>query len=461
MSTDLIEAPTAAAPSALAMIVMDPAKYVAELYAPFRAKFSAAKTAADAIAIDCSTPAGNAVAVKHRAVFRDEIRLALESVRVERKAPILEIGRLIDCYAKQIATEVAPYEAKFDAAIKAEAARKEAIKALEQARKDKIRADIDGFRDIPAKLAGKSVADLEFALRDMDNIEVHRSRFAEFTADAVKVIAGVTKAIEGMLTAAIQSEAATAAAEQARLAEVARIAAEREEMAIQRAENQRIAAEQAATAKKLADQQTAIELVARQQREQAAEAERLAQAKRERVADAVKAELDAQQAQIAAARQALADERAAADQHTTATAAQAQADAARDEAEAMDLQFDIDVAAGAAQVELLAESAPAPTAITSVPPELADAADQMRLDLDFLFGLAFHSNLDMVEMIGHLERIDFAAARTLMSCYALAWGIEQDDAAKARDAVNMKAYNGSRATPIDHDLSDTEGGSCD
>ncbi len=415
MSTDLIQAPTAAAPSALAMIVMDPAKYVAELYAPFRAKFSAAKTAADAIAIDCSTPAGNAIAVKHRAVFRDEIRLGLESVRVQRKAPILEIGRLIDSYAKEIATEVAPYEAKFDAAIKAETARKEAIKALEQTRKDKIRADIDGFRDIPARLAGKSVADLELALRDMDNMEVHRSRFAEFTADAVKVVAGVTKTIEGMLTAAVQAEAVTAAAEQARLAEDARIAAEREEIARQRADNQRVAAEQAATAKKLADQQAAIELVARQQREQAVEAERLAEAERERVAAAVKAELDTQQAQIAAARQALADERAAADQHTTAAAAQAQADAVHDEAEAMDLQFDIDVAAAIAQVELVFVDSLAQTSITCVPPEIADAADELESNLHLLETLANNTGFSVEWLIDRLERIDFAAARILMT----------------------------------------------
>ena len=87
----------------------------------------------------------------------------------------------------------------------------------------------------------------------------------------------------------------------------------------------------------------------------------------------------------------------------------------REEADRMDLQFDIDSAAAAARVVLVVEDVPAPAAVTSVPPELADAADQMRLDLDFLDGLAFNSNLDPVALIDRLESIDFAAARAALA----------------------------------------------
>jgi hypothetical protein len=75
------------------LITIEPAKYVELVFEPFAKRLSDAKTLAAAAEFDVTTTAGMAVAVKHRATFR-EIRVASEKARKERKAPILEIGKL-------------------------------------------------------------------------------------------------------------------------------------------------------------------------------------------------------------------------------------------------------------------------------------------------------------------------------------------------------------------------------
>lgn len=272
--------------SALALPTLNPEAYAAAIYAPFHAKLDAAIIEADAEPMpDCSTTAGMALAVKRRAFFRDDVRIAVEDARAERKAPILEIGRKIDGKAKEIALKAAPYESRYHEAIKAEEARKEAEKAAkiaaERARVEAIQKDIDNFRRIPQLLIGKSVADLAFALKDMRAMLVTEERFEEFTGDAENVVADVTAAIESMHAKAVEAEAAALAAEEARKAEADRLEAERAELAklraeqiererIAKVESDRIAAEQAAEAKRLADMKSAQEAEQRRIAEQAA-----------------------------------------------------------------------------------------------------------------------------------------------------------------------------------------------
>ena len=74
---------TSAAPSPpTQLLTIDPKTYTDLVFAPFVDRLTAAKESAPAT-VDVSTSAGMAVAVKHRAIFR-EIRV--ESAR-ERKAP--------------------------------------------------------------------------------------------------------------------------------------------------------------------------------------------------------------------------------------------------------------------------------------------------------------------------------------------------------------------------------------
>lgn len=74
-----------------------------------------------------ATPEGMAAAIKDRAECRN-LRVGLEKIRVREKAPALERCRLIDAEAKLLTGEIEVLENNPDQQIKAEEARKEAIK---------------------------------------------------------------------------------------------------------------------------------------------------------------------------------------------------------------------------------------------------------------------------------------------------------------------------------------------
>ena len=86
----------AGAPATSQLITLDPAKYVAEVFKPFNDKLAVLKLEADTITPDASTTAGMDVCIKYRAAFRDDVRIAGEKARADRKAPILQIGKLLD-----------------------------------------------------------------------------------------------------------------------------------------------------------------------------------------------------------------------------------------------------------------------------------------------------------------------------------------------------------------------------
>jgi len=116
---------TAPIPAGTQLISLDPKTYVAAVVAPFRERLAKAIAAAAAIKeVDVSTAAAMQVAIKHRAEFR-EIRIDLEKERGIRKAPILEIGRLLDGRARELTAEIETEEDRFDGAIKAEEKRRE------------------------------------------------------------------------------------------------------------------------------------------------------------------------------------------------------------------------------------------------------------------------------------------------------------------------------------------------
>ena len=193
---------------------------------------------------DIETTAGMAVAIEWRVKFRDEIRLATEAARKERKAPILEIGRLLDGRAKEITAEALPYEAKFDEAIKAHEAKRAAEK---REREERERARVQAIQTKLAKLAALP--------------EVYTSALPP--ADIARVI----EQIEGGLTFDYQEFADQAeAGRQAALVALRRAHIE----AVEREERE--AAEEAARAAKAAQ-------------EAAEAAEREAKAKAEREAD--------------------------------------------------------------------------------------------------------------------------------------------------------------------------------
>ncbi|MFM0487965.1 coiled-coil domain-containing protein [Paraburkholderia graminis] len=280
------------------LITIEPTKYVELVFEPFAKRLADAKTLAAAAEFDVTTTAGMAVAVKHRATFR-EIRVASEKARKERKAPILEIGKLLDSRQKEIEAEIEPFESRFDAAIKAEEKRKDDEKiakaVAESARISAIRKRITDMQAIPAAMVGKPAEHIACCIEGLEAASIELSDFAEFSGEAEMVKVAAIAKLSEMLAAQKEHEA-----------EQARIAAEREALERQRAElveQERKAAEARAEqeAKDRAERER-VEAEQRAAQERAAAAMRQQQAEHEARMAAERAELARQQAETAAAR---------------------------------------------------------------------------------------------------------------------------------------------------------------
>lgn len=303
------------------LITIEPAKYVELVFEPFAKRLADAKTQAKGVEFDVTTTAGMAVAVKHRATFR-EIRVASEKARKERKAPILEIGKLLDTRQKEIEAEIEPFESRFDVAIKAEEKRKDDEKiakaVAESARISAIRKRITEMQAIPSMLVGKQSATIATAIEGLESVEITLETHQEFVGEAQAAQVATISKLGEML-----------AAQQAHEAEQARIAAEREAIEKQRAElaeQERVAA--AARAEQEARDRAERERIAAEQRaaqEKAAAELRAQQEEHEARMRAQQAEIDRQQAELAAERQRQADEAARVERERLA-AIQAEAD---------------------------------------------------------------------------------------------------------------------------------------
>lgn len=261
-------APQAAAQVALATI--KPEEYVAQVYQPFLAKFDQYRAEANGVVfahdaeamawleglpeaeracykvVDITTTAGMAIAVQHRARFRDEVRLDSEKAHKKHKAPVLDIGRLLDAKKKEIAEQVEPFETRFDAAIKAEERRKEeekaAREAAEAARVAAIREKISDITVLAQQHANADSATLTAVLTELAEREATKEEFAELLDEAALAIETTASALIALLQGAQAREQAEA--ERIRLAEEekARIAAQAE---ANRIEAERLAAERA------------------------------------------------------------------------------------------------------------------------------------------------------------------------------------------------------------------------
>lgn len=380
MTTDMLVPATPAELPPLALLTIKPEEYVAQVFAPFRTKLESLKAEADTIHfkddrmfdaphryVDISTTAGMAIALKYRAAFRDDVRVEAEKVRVARKAPILQIGKLLDSTNKAIADSASEYEFKFDSAIKAEERRKADIKAAkeraEAERIGNIKSAIEAIRAQPAYAAGKSSTELRGLLEQAAARVITSDEFAEFSAEAQAALDLAGQELVAMYEAALAAERAAAAAEAARQAELKRL----EE---QRIEQARITAEQEAKAKALAEAEAEL-----QRKRDAAEAQaRADQAERDRVA---KAEADSVAAANAAAAKAIEDaakalaereaefqrkqdEAVAAEQaRIEAEQLRAQIAADHDEALALNVQFDVDREARRVELQAQADQAAA------------------------------------------------------------------------------------------------------
>ena len=282
--------PQNTAVNTLALPTLNPEVYATEVFKPFNTLFESAKADADRIVfseadllaipeaerakatlIDITTTAGMAVAVKHRAIFRDDIRIDSEAVREERKAPILLIGRLLDSKRKELVAVAKPYEDKFDAVIQAEIARKAAVKAEAERKAAErlavVRAAVEAIRTLPSQMIGKDAATIRAVLTSMAERELVKEDFDGLFDEAVLALEVAGQELLRMFQTASESEKAeadriAAAAEAARkvaeqaaanVREAERLAALKREADLAEAERQRQATIAAAAVQAEAD----------------------------------------------------------------------------------------------------------------------------------------------------------------------------------------------------------------
>lgn len=206
---------TAEAEAVPALLSMDPQQYVDTAFGPVDQDLALAVTEVGLVVHDLSTTTGLDAAKASRQVFR-ELRWAVDKLHKEYKAPVLQIGRLIDGRYNQIKDAIAPYEAHYNDAITAEEQRQaDMARARENAELERlatIERRIAALAKMPVEALGQSSNMIESILKDVE-AEIIDDSYAE-SQDIAQ--AAKDKAI-GELQRALQ-QAITAEADSAELA---------------------------------------------------------------------------------------------------------------------------------------------------------------------------------------------------------------------------------------------------
>lgn len=184
-----------------------------------------------------------------------ELRIGLEKMRVQLKAPALERSRLIDAEAKDITGQLVALEDPIDTQIKAEEQKKEAAKqAREKAERERvaaIQAQINGIKQLLPDSIYDTAEQLGATLADLTAFEVTEAQFAEFVEDARLAKDSALQSLQAQLekVAAQEEEAARVRLEAERLrTERAEFDRQQAIAASARAEAERIAVAAAAEA---------------------------------------------------------------------------------------------------------------------------------------------------------------------------------------------------------------------
>ena len=174
---------------------------------------------------DTTTPNGMAKAVAARRELR-EVRVNLEKLRKELKAPALERSRLIDAEAKTLTIQIEEMEVPIDQQIKAEEQRKAEEKAererIEQEKMAELQKRVANIREQPVCVVGKSSHAVAEIVRLLSSLEIDQT-YGPLQAEAYAAKAETLATLSDMHAAALAQEA-----------EVERIRIEREELEAQR-----------------------------------------------------------------------------------------------------------------------------------------------------------------------------------------------------------------------------------
>lgn len=189
-----------------ALVTLDPETYVAAVYKPFSARLEAAIKETEGEKFDIQTTDGLDRAKKCRALFRS-IRTEGENERKSRKAPIITIGRMLDSEYEKLKDQVVPHEDKFDAMVKAEEERKEAIKLAKIKREAEVDARIDAIRQLPLAAINMTSAQVQDEIERISQIVPTRDEFDDRDVEAETVINATITQLQSLMSGKKAQEA--------------------------------------------------------------------------------------------------------------------------------------------------------------------------------------------------------------------------------------------------------------
>ena len=284
---DLITAaPDTDLPAIATLPTLKPDAYVAQVFDPFKRQLATAKRQAGKTPeYDITTGAGMGVAKELRAMFR-AVRLAVENERKARKAPIIEIGKLLDTRAKELTADIAPLEDKYDGEIKAEEQRKEDEKqrklAEERARVEVIENRIALIRNVASRLASADTATIAKEIGQWTTLRLDPADYQEYLEDALTAVNTTLDQLQALWNVADAREIAERKAEADRI-ELARLKAEAAER--EKREQEAEAARKAEAAERERQEKAAADARAAEERARQKAADDAAAAQAKEMAD--------------------------------------------------------------------------------------------------------------------------------------------------------------------------------
>ena len=235
-------------------------------YSPTAAALAALRQKYAQAVFDTTTIVGMAKAVAARRELR-EVRVNLEKLRKELKAPALERSRLIDAEAKSLTAQIEAMEEPIDAQIKAEEQRKADERAAkeraEQQRIESIRAKIVAIQNQAVLSANCCSAEISVAIDYLSDADMLPEDYQEYMPQAEAARDETLARLRDLLGAA-----------QAREAEAERLRIERQALEAERKAQAEQAERERAELAKLRAEQEERDRAARAEIEKQKEAER-------------------------------------------------------------------------------------------------------------------------------------------------------------------------------------------
>lgn len=255
------------------------------------------------VVYNVADPEGMKEAIAARKAIKAPL-FAVEKIRKEGKAPILELGRKLDGDARHITEQLEALVRPIDAQIDAEKAKAEIALQAENQRVAQITQSIVDLNMVAGQMGGKSSAEIVKKMADLTAYEL--SDWAdEFIVQAEKARAGAIAALQQLHAGALAQEN-MAAMEAERVAqdraELARLKAEKDER--DRNEQARLDDAQARIDREEAASKARIEADERAARQVREEADRIARVTREAEEARLKTERDRVEAEARRVRQA-------------------------------------------------------------------------------------------------------------------------------------------------------------